>query len=103
MITLIDSDIKCARFIPVFTVAIKIHVCLKKAFAVRMILFFFILTHLHEAPVVVHLLTGLEEISPISPHCSVLLCDDGCTYTTQQATHNSSYQSQRLLYGVYNR
>lgn len=41
-------------------------------------------THFHKSPVVVHLLTGLEEVAAISPHRSVLLGDDGRTYTSQR-------------------
>lgn len=35
-------------------------------------------THLHEGPVVVHLLGSLEKVAPIRPHGRVLLRDDSC-------------------------
>lgn len=35
-------------------------------------------THLHESPVVVHLLGRLEKVAPVSPHGRMLLCDNGC-------------------------
>lgn len=38
------------------------------------------LTHLHQGPVVVHLLAGLEEVPAVGPHGGVLLCDDRCAY-----------------------
>lgn len=37
-----------------------------------------LLTHLHESPVVVHLLGSLEKVAPISPHGCMLFRDDGC-------------------------
>lgn len=38
-----------------------------------------VVTHFHEGPVVVHLLTGLQEVASVRPHGSMLLCHDGRT------------------------
>lgn len=35
-------------------------------------------THLHESPVVVHLLGRLEKVAPVGPHGRMLFCDNGC-------------------------
>lgn len=37
-------------------------------------------THLHEGPIVVHLLAGLEEVAAVCPHGRMLLCHYGRTY-----------------------
>lgn len=37
-----------------------------------------VVTHLHQSPVVVHLLTGLQEVASVCPHGGVLLRHDGC-------------------------
>lgn len=62
-----------------------LHLGLKEPFANSYSQNKLVFTHLHQSPVVVHLLAGLEEVPPIGPHGGVLLCDDGCTYTSKES------------------
>lgn len=49
------------------------------------------LTHLHEGPVGVHLLAGLQEVASVRPHGRMLLCDDGRACGGEQRTTTSQW------------